>query len=381
MSDYYEVLGVARNATDDEIKRAYRALARAVPPRREPRRSRGRGAVQGDQRRVRDAARSRAPPPLRHVRRRRRARGGGPGQRRGDAFGFGDLFDAFFGGDPFGDAARPVRRARPTPRRWSSSTSREAAFGATAHGRRPPARSRASAATARAASPARTRRAATCAAAPARCARCAGRSSARSSPRRRASRAARPGSASPRRARDVPRRRARASPRRSIDVEVPAGIDDGQRLRLAGRGPAAPRGGVARRPLRHRARRARPALRAPRRRPPARAARSRSPRRRSAPQLEVETLDGPEELDRHPGHPARHVFRLKGRGVPALRGRGAATCSSRSTSRCPTRLIGRGGRAAALARASCAARRSRTRRTRACSPASGPRSSSAVVAR
>jgi molecular chaperone DnaJ len=32
---------------------------------------------------------------------------------------------------------------------------------------------------------------------------------------------------------------------RSIDVDVPAGIDDGQRLRLAGRGPAAPRGGIA----------------------------------------------------------------------------------------------------------------------------------------
>ena len=31
---------------------------------------------------------------------------------------------------------------------------------------------------------------------------------------------------------------------RTLDVEVPAGIDDGQRLRLAQRGPAAPRGGV-----------------------------------------------------------------------------------------------------------------------------------------
>ena len=32
---------------------------------------------------------------------------------------------------------------------------------------------------------------------------------------------------------------------RTIDVDVPAGISDGQRLRLAGRGPAAPRGGIA----------------------------------------------------------------------------------------------------------------------------------------
>ena len=43
-------------------------------------------------------------------------------------------------------------------------------------------------------------------------------------------------------------RRARGDGRvratRHIDVEVPAGIDDGQRLRLTGRGPAAPRSGV-----------------------------------------------------------------------------------------------------------------------------------------
>ena len=91
---------------------------------------------------------------------------------------------------------------------------------------------------------------------------------------------------------------------RSIDVEVPGGVDDGQRLRLAGRGPAAPRGGipgdlyvtvkVAADP---RFERHGDDLLHVRRIAFTQAA--------LGCRLDVETLEGPEELLVSPGHPAR----------------------------------------------------------------------------
>src|SRR5207248_2419337 len=138
-SDFYAVLGVTRDATEDEIKKAYRRLARQYHP----------DANDGD-----PAAEARfkeisvAYDTLRDPEKRRRydmygaeGMGAGAGPNMGGFdFGVSDLFDAFFG----------------------------AGFGGG---------------------------------------------------------------------------RGRATLPATVGVQVPAGIDDGQRLRLAGRGPAAPRGG------------------------------------------------------------------------------------------------------------------------------------------
>ena len=135
---------------------------------------------------------------------------------------------------------------------------------------------------------------------------------------------------------DVPRRGPRAGTARSTS-RCPAGIDDGQRLRLTGRGPAAPRGGtagdlfVAVRVAPHAASNAR-------RRPLAPDAASRSCRPRSARTVPLETFDGDARDRRAVGHPARRADPLPGSACRRCAPAGAATSSSKSTCDVPTNL-------------------------------------------
>jgi molecular chaperone DnaJ len=338
VSDYYEVLGVTRGATDEEIKRAYRDLARRYHPDSNP------DPVAHE--RFKEV--SVAYETLRDPERRRRydvfgdtgVRGGGgaPGGAQGaDAFGFGDLFDAFFGGDPFGarrgGPAGPTRG--PDAEALVELTLQQAAFGTThtLEARLPVGCSRCDGSGCEPGTH------------PTRCDVCGGTGEVRQVRRSILGQIV---TASPCGVCDGTGRRilsqcrdcrgdGRVQATRTIDVEVPGGVDDGQRLRLAGRGPAAPRGGesgdlyvtVRVAPHPEFERQGDDLLNA---------------QRLSIAQaslgalVSVPTLEGTTELTVPAGTQPGQVFRVKGEGVPSLRGRGRGDLLVHVVVEVPTRM-------------------------------------------
>jgi len=315
--DYYETLGVSRNASDDEIKKAFRALARKYHPDANP---------DDPNAAERFKEINEAYDTLRDPERRRRydmfgpdgAAAGSPfgaGPFDAGAFGLNDLFDAFFGGTT--RARGPAEPERgPDAETALDLRLEDAVFGARhTLDLQMPVECDACAGSG-------------CAPGthPARCSSCEGTGETRQVRRSLLGQimTAVPCNACDATGQMIPdpcttcRGNGRVHGARSIEVEVPKGIDDGQRLRLAGRGPAAPRGGppgdlyVAVRVARH------PDFE--RRdtdlwyRLPISIAQA-----TLGMQATIATLDGERELEIPSGTQHGAQLRLRGLGVPSLR--------------------------------------------------------------
>lgn len=107
--DYYETLGVSPNATQNEIKQAYRRLARQHHPDVNP----GDNDADGRFKEINEAYQVLSDPEKRQVY--DRYGHAGVDQAYGQDFGgfsdfggFGDIFDMFFGGGPRGTTGRPT---------------------------------------------------------------------------------------------------------------------------------------------------------------------------------------------------------------------------------------------------------------------------------
>ena len=316
-ADYYELLEVPRDASADDIKRAYRRLARQLHP--------DTNADPAAEARFKEIAL--AYEVLSDPDKRQRYDRFGPDGVGGRATG-SRAAGSTTSSTPSSAATAPSagggRRGPVGPPRGADLevvadlAFEEAVFG-TRHARRRAHRGRVRAvrghgrqARHRARSPASS------APASARCSASGRASSARWSPTRSARAATGRARSSATRA-PTCGGEGRTVEERTYTVDIPAGVDTGSTLRLTGRGAAGPAGRAPRRPLRARAGPAARAVHARTASTCTATSRCPSPRPPSAAHLEFATLDGEEDLVVPRGTPSGKEFRLKGRGVPAPR--------------------------------------------------------------
>ena len=313
-ADYYEVLGIPRDATPDDVKRAYRKLARQYHPDANP------GDPEAaDRFKEINAANEVLSDPV------KRRRYDQFGDERVGAAGFGgfdnisDLFATFFGGGFGGGGGRrgPARGADVLAE--IELTLEEAAEGV----------EREVEVTTLGACPDCNGSGAAPGTFPTRCSDCGGTGEIRSVRRTMlgnvvtASTCPRCGGAGQEITTPCPscRGRGRVEVTDTLKVVIPPGVDDGARLRVSGRGEAGVRGGrsgdlyVAINVLPHEVfRRAGADLGCEVSVPMTVAALGGT--------ITIPTLDGPEEVEVAAGTQPGEVKRLRGRGMPYLGGRG-----------------------------------------------------------
>ena len=163
----------------------------------------------------------------------------------------------------------------------------------------------------------------------------------------------------------------RVRSRRTLTVKIPAGVDNGMRIQLAGEGEVGPGGGPAGDLYVEIHERPHPVFQ---RRGDDLHCTVTLPMTAAAlgTTVPLETLDGKEEIDIRPGTQSGQSIPLHGRGIPHLRGGGRGDLIVHVEVQTPTKLDPRAGGAAARAGASCAARSgpraSSSRASRGCSP-------------
>jgi molecular chaperone DnaJ len=341
-ADYYALLGVSRDASDDDIKKAYRRLARELHPDANP----DDAAAHERFKEVSVAYET-----LRDPERRRRYDMFGPdgvragaGAGGGDPFGgagfggFGDIFEAFFsggaGGTGFGQRQRGPRRGQDMELVLELDFE-DAVFGARHE------------VSLRAPVPCATCQGSGARAGthPSTCSGCGGSGELR---RVRQTLLGQVVTASPcPRCGGLGQEIADPCPdchgdgRRTEDkvyeVDVPPGVDDGTQLRLPGRGAAGPRGGPAGDLYLHV--RVRPHPRFVRDGQHLVAEVHLSPAQAAlGAHLPFDALDGTEDLVVPAGTQAGRLFVLRGRGVPAGHGRGRGDLIVRVVVDTPTEL-------------------------------------------